>query len=392
MSMHNLARGPFRATCSTTLLFVFSAAFGQDADKVESVTKPTLEDRAPFEFQEITNNPLAEEAQANNVVVYGEWDGPALVNGIPLGFKVIDGDIVVPEDFDEGSVAATYAANLWPGGIVPYQFDGNVTGANANAMLVAMSWWENVAAVDFVPRNGELNFIHVQNNAFNNSPVGIQVGLGAGQIINITSWGTTAVMAHELGHSLGFWHEQSRGDRDTYVTINNTNVCQTCCQQGDGSMGPCNFNFQIQADSSNYGPYDFDSVMHYGRCFFSTNSAACNATCPSATGETLAVKPPFFAAWHCNVGQTTHLSTWDTRVMSFMYSQWNWRFQRSGFGSDFFFPGSFFLPFESFAKGYDETPVGGTLWLLNPSTHAVAGVLNKPMIIAAPLGGVTLTH
>jgi len=32
------------------------------------------------------------------------------------------------------------------------------------------------------------------------------------------------VVMHEIFHALGRWHEQSRGDRDSYVKVNTENI------------------------------------------------------------------------------------------------------------------------------------------------------------------------
>merc|ERR1712080_781224 len=75
------------------------------------------------------------------------------------------------------------------------------------------------------------------------------------------------VVVHEMMHAVGFWHEQSRPDRDKYVKIYLGNV-----QRG------MEFNFDKKRWSEvvvkRLGKYDYASVMHYPRDAFSRTGAA----------------------------------------------------------------------------------------------------------------------
>jgi len=72
---------------------------------------------------------------------------------------------------------------------------------------------------------------------------------------------TTVV--HEIIHALGFFHEQSRPDRDDFITINFQNA---------GAGARHNFEKQKNTVVTTLGhAYDYASVMHYSRTAFSIN-------------------------------------------------------------------------------------------------------------------------
>ncbi|XP_065407657.1 tolloid-like protein 2 isoform X3 [Chrysemys picta bellii] len=153
------------------------------------------------------------------------------------------------------------AERIWPGGVIPYVIGGNFTGSQRAIFKQAMRHWEKHTCVTFVERTDEESFI-----VFTYRTCGCcsYVGRRGGgpQAISIgKNCDKFGIVAHELGHVVGFWHEHTRPDRDQHVTIIRENI-----QQGQ------EYNFlKMEAGEVNSlgETYDFDSIMHYARNTFS---------------------------------------------------------------------------------------------------------------------------
>ena len=85
------------------------------------------------------------------------------------------------------------------------------------------------------------------------------------QIINLNeqSCMSTRVIQHEFMHALGFMHEHTRTDRDSYVNVIWRNIQRNRLS-----------DFAIQETDSLGSPYDYTSIMHYPP-YSSSNCRGC---------------------------------------------------------------------------------------------------------------------
>ncbi|OWA50652.1 putative Embryonic protein UVS.2 [Hypsibius exemplaris] len=211
---------------------------------------------------------LAGQCYGRNVYVAVPTSAPLLappddpVDGGPT----FEGDImgIGPESVKQapinvGKSGVTDKNFRWPNAVVPFRFSSayeRPENAPQKRFILRALFGFNRTCVRFVTRTNERDYLVLGaslsgcksyvGKQTNPQTVHLKIGMCTDEIGKVQ---------HEIMHALGFYHEQSRIDRNDYVEINEDNIKP---ENRD--------DFLSYLNTTAFGvPYDFDSVMHYSR-------------------------------------------------------------------------------------------------------------------------------
>ncbi|XP_015279884.1 PREDICTED: meprin A subunit alpha-like, partial [Gekko japonicus] len=217
--------------------------------------------------------------------------------GIPeinaaTGRKFFQGDIILPPQ-KNALRNASYRWNL----PIPYIMGSTLDLNTKGVILQAFEMFRLKSCIDFKPYEGEKSYLQFEKLDGCWSFVG---DFKTGQNVSIgPRCEYKDTVEHEVLHALGFYHEQSRSDRDDYVNIWWNEVIEGQTH---------NFNKYDDTFITDLNtPYDYESVMHYGPYSFNKNSSI----------PTITAKIP---AFNDIIGQSQDMSRIDLQRLNQMYS------------------------------------------------------------------------
>ena len=213
--------------------------------------------------------------------------GTALFGGSDLRYVVVDGMAVHAGDMVLGRADSLRSALdssrgpvrrdtpsrdtlfRWPLGRIPYVIDSDISDEQRQAILGAIAEWNDKTVISLVERTTETDFVRFTKVPSGNCRADVGM-IGGEQGIYLPPEGCSpASVAHEIGHTVGLFHEHQRTDRNAYVTLLGDNL----------DKSKLDAYRDVHPGS---GPYDYASLMHYDLASNSSNVDYVMETAPPA--------------------------------------------------------------------------------------------------------------
>ncbi|TNN52351.1 High choriolytic enzyme 1 [Liparis tanakae] len=170
---------------------------------------------------------------------------------------LIQGDIAIKSEADRNADPCTANGCLWrkwtDGKVyIPYYIANQYSAREKSIITRGLESFSSASCIRFRPyQNGDNEWLSIESRDGCYSFVGRQ---GGAQTVSLARSGCLyhGTVQHELLHALGFNHEQTRSDRDSYIRVQWENIL-------DGMA----YNFNKIATLNQGTPYDYGSVMQY---------------------------------------------------------------------------------------------------------------------------------
>ncbi|BES89734.1 metalloendopeptidase activity [Nesidiocoris tenuis] len=224
-----------------------------DSDDIDAVTK----------HLRVFGDSLYQEPSSEVGDLVNNWDASRTSSNPEELGTYVEGDILFPESHISRNGLSSMSYH-WPDGQVPYVISGEFSERDLNTINEAFAEYHEKTCIQFVKRTDETDYLDISNDY---SGCWSAIGrIGGPQKINLQSPGCLrkkGTVIHELMHSIGFFHEQSRYDRDDFVDIQFKNI-------KSGSEN--NFLKAEKSIADGMGvEYDYGSIMHYSSHAFTAN-------------------------------------------------------------------------------------------------------------------------
>ncbi|HEX8706444.1 MAG TPA: M12 family metallopeptidase [Myxococcaceae bacterium] len=201
-----------------------------------------------------------------------------------ITYAVVDGEAILEGDMIMGPVEE-FEARLNPGNLsaygvgrdsgrwdmpVKYSFANSISSEMRSHIKLALDRLvaQSTAYISFSQCSGLCAGNHIKFHYASGGGCSAHVGRRGWPAVNdvnlddycdgrdASGWSydnELGVIMHEVMHGLGVHHEQGRCDRDSFVSIQWNNILSDKAYAFD----------QHCSDATDYGPYDFASIMHY---------------------------------------------------------------------------------------------------------------------------------
>lgn len=162
------------------------------------------------------------------------------------------------------------SSQLWPGAIVPYEFDPALpAGARRKFEQAAVLWMEQTPAI-FRPRSqNEPAYLYVVPSTLSESSCAVGYS-GGRHVLSLSVRSGVSEAAHELGHAIGLGHEHQRWDRPKYLEFDPSAADPAFVDSWQRWVLQKLDPFDPLQEWVAYTDYDLHSIMHYSPYAFTT--------------------------------------------------------------------------------------------------------------------------